>query len=51
MLHAPKIPDDLKILTDEEVKDFAVTNFSECFKPTKEALYFKLVEEKKLNRC
>ena len=29
MLHLPKIDDYLKILTDNEVKDFAVINFVE----------------------
>ena len=31
MLYIPKIDDYLKILTDEEVKDFAAINFSEYF--------------------
>ena len=29
MLHIPKIDDYLKVLTDEEVKDFVAINFSE----------------------
>ena len=32
MLHIPKIEDYLKILTDEEVKDFVAINFSEYSK-------------------
>ena len=33
MLCVPKIYDYLKIFTDEELKDFAVINFSEHFNP------------------
>ena len=36
MLHIPKIDDYLEILTDEEVKDFVVINFSEYFKSIRE---------------
>ena len=36
MLHIPKIDDYLKILTDEEVKDFVAINFSEYFKSIRE---------------
>ena len=36
MLHIPKIDDYLKILTDDEVKDFVVINFDEYFKSAKE---------------
>ena len=32
MLHIPKIDDYVKILTDEELKDFAAIDFSEYFK-------------------
>ena len=32
-------------MTDEEVKYFLTTNFSEYFKPTKEKLYSKLSEK------
>ena len=32
MLYIPKIDEYLEILTDEEVKDFAVINFSESIK-------------------
>ena len=37
MLHIPKIDDYLKILTDEEVKEFVAINFSKYFKSTREA--------------
>ena len=36
MLDIPKNDDYLKILTDEEVKDFAAVNFSDCFKSIRE---------------
>ena len=36
MLYIPKIDDYLKILTDEEVKNFVVINFSEYFKSLRE---------------
>ena len=36
MLHIPKIDDYLKILTDDEVKDFAAINFSEYVKTIRE---------------
>ena len=36
MLYIPKIDNYLKILTDEEVKDFAVINFSEYFNSIRE---------------
>ena len=36
MLHIPKTDDDLKILTDEEVKDFVAITYSEYFKSIKE---------------
>ena len=36
MLYIPKIDDYLKILTDEEVKDFVAINFSEYFKSIRE---------------
>ena len=32
MLYVPKFDDYLKVLTDEEVKDFVAINFSEYFK-------------------
>ena len=36
MLYIPKIGDYLKILTDDEVKDFVAINFSEYFKSTRD---------------
>ena len=42
MLYIPKIDDYLKILTDEEVKDFVAINFSE---------YFTSIREEKLLNC
>ena len=36
MLYVPKIDDYLKVLTDEEVKNFVAINFSEYFKSIKE---------------
>ena len=36
MLYIPKIDDYLKILTDEQVKDFVAINFSEYFKSIRE---------------
>ena len=41
MLHIPKIDDYLKISTDEEVKGFVATKFSE---------YFKFVREQNLRK-
>ena len=35
MLYIPKVNDYLKILTDDEMKDFVVINFSESFKSTR----------------
>ena len=46
MLYIPKIGDYLKILTDDELKDFVVINFDEYFKSSKEKLYSKLNREK-----
>ena len=39
MFYIPKIGNYLKILTDEEVKDFVVINISDYFKSTREKLY------------
>ena len=50
MLYVPKIGDYLKILTHEEVKDFALINFSEYFKSTREKLYSRLNEEQNLRK-
>ena len=40
MLHIPKIDDYLKILTDEEVKDFVAISFSEYFKSRRRSIKF-----------
>ena len=48
MLYIPKIDDYLKILTDEGVKDFAATNFSEYFKST---IWMKIKILEKLLNC
>ena len=46
MLYIQKTDDYLKILTDEEAKDFVVIHFCEYFKLTREKLYSKLNEER-----
>ena len=48
MLYIPKIHVYLKILTNDEVKDFSAINFSEDFKSTREKFYSKLSEEQNL---
>ena len=50
MLYIPRIDDYLKILTDEEVKDFAAINFCEYFKSAIEKLYSKLSERKNFRK-
>ena len=45
MLNILKIDNYLKILTDEEVKDFVVISLSEYFKFSGEKLHSKLTEE------
>ena len=50
MLHIPKIYDYLKILTDDEVKDFVAIHFSEFLKSAREKLYSKLNEEQNLRK-
>ena len=50
MLYIPKIDDYLKILTGDEIKDFAVINFSEYLKSTKDKLYSKLSEEQNIRK-
>ena len=44
MLHIPKIDNYLKLLTDEEVKDFLAINFSEYFNSTKKIFILNLNE-------
>ena len=50
MLYISKIDDYLKILTDEEAKDFVAINFSDYFKSARGKLYSKLSEEKFLRK-
>ena len=50
MLYIPKIGYYLKILTDKEVKDFVVINFSECVKSTTEKLHSALNEKQNLRK-
>ena len=45
MLYIPKIDDYLKILTDEQVKDFVAINFSEYFKSIREEQNLRKVAE------
>ena len=45
MLYIPKIGNYLKILADDEVKDFVFINFGEYFKYMEEKLNSKLNEE------
>ena len=44
MLYIPKVGDSLKILTDDEVKNFVAINFREYFKSTRKELNFQLNE-------
>ena len=50
MLYIPTIDDYFEILTDNEVKNFIVINFSDFFKSTTEKLYSKLSEEQNLKK-
>ena len=50
MFYIPNIGSYLKMLTDDEVKDFIVINFGKCFKFMKEILYYKLNEEQNLRK-
>ena len=45
MLYIPKTDDYLEILTDEEVKDFVIINFSEYFKSIREEQKLRQVAE------
>ena len=49
-MYIPKIYNYLKILSDEEVKDFVAINFNEYFKPTTEKMYSKLNKEQNLRK-
>ena len=48
MFYILRICDYLKILTDDEVKDFVVINFGEYFKSMKEKLHHKIYEEENI---
>ena len=50
MLFISKIGNYLKILADDEVRDFVVINFSEYFESIREKLYSKLNEEQNLRK-
>ena len=50
MLYISKIGDYLRILTNDEVKDFVVINFGECFESKREKLYSKLSEEQNVRK-
>ena len=50
MLYVPKTVDYLKILTDDEVKDFLVINFGEYFKSTNRELYSKSNKKKNIKK-
>ena len=50
MLYMPKITHYLKILTEDEMKDFVIIDFGEYFKSTREKLYSKRSEEKNLRK-
>ena len=45
MFHIPKVDDYLKILTDEEVKDFVAISFSEYFKSARQGKKFRQVSK------
>ena len=50
MFCIPTIDDYLKILTDDEMKDFVVINSGEYFKSTREKLYSKLSRKQNLKK-
>ena len=45
MLLIPKTSDYLKILTDDELKNFVDINFGNYLKSAKEKMYSKLIEK------
>ena len=49
MLHIPKISYYLKVLTEDEVKDFVIC-FDEYFQSSREQLYSKLYEEQNMRK-
>ena len=50
MLYMQNIDDYLKLLNDEELKDFVAINFSEYFKSARKKWYSKLNEEQNLRK-
>ena len=50
MFCIPTIDDYLKILTDDEIKDFVVINSGAYFKSTREKLYSKLSRKQNLRK-
>ena len=50
MLYIPNIRYHLKILTEDEVKDFSAVNFREYFNYTREKLYSKLSKKRNLGK-
>ena len=50
MFYIPNIRYHLKILTEDEVKDFSAVNFRECFNYTREKLYSKLSKKRNLGK-
>ena len=51
MYYIPKIGDYLKVVTNNEVKEFLVINFDEYFNSTREKLNFNQVRNIILERC
>ena len=49
MLYIPKISYYLKVLTEDEVKDFVIY-FDEYFQSSREQLYSKLYEEQNMRK-
>ena len=49
-MYIPKIDDDLKILTGDEVKDFVAKNFGEYFQSTKGKLCSKSFRVENIRR-
>ena len=49
-MYISKIDDYLKILTDDEVKDFAAIHFSGHFRFTRKKLYSEISEEQNLRK-
>ena len=50
MLYIQKIDGYLKILTDDELKDFVVINFREYYESAREKLYAKLSDKQNIRK-